>query len=87
MEPDDTLAIKVGQLYVDTAKKQKIELETGLNNLRDIEKQQEYEGKYFLCDIYHSGKSFLIPIFRIFEFTKTNSRCSTKASTCSRNVR
>jgi hypothetical protein len=48
MDPNDTLAIKVGQLYVDTAKKQKLELETGLNNLRDIEKQQEYAGKYFL---------------------------------------
>jgi hypothetical protein len=87
MEPDDTLAIKVGQLYLDTGKKQKIELEAGLNNLRDIEKQQEYEGKYVLCDIYHSEKSFLILIFRIFDFTKTNSRCSTKASTYSRNAR
>ncbi|CAF3864050.1 unnamed protein product [Rotaria magnacalcarata] len=44
-DPDDALAIKIGNLYVDASKKQKLDVQSGLDQIRTFEKQQEYAGK------------------------------------------
>ncbi|CAF3606524.1 unnamed protein product [Rotaria sp. Silwood1] len=45
---NDDLAIQIGKLYVDTNKEQKLHLESGVNNIRDFSKKQEYDGKHFV---------------------------------------
>ncbi|CAF1520771.1 unnamed protein product [Rotaria magnacalcarata] len=44
-DPDDALAIKIGNLHVDASKKQKLDVQSSLDQIRTLEKQQEYAGK------------------------------------------
>ncbi|CAF2162130.1 unnamed protein product [Rotaria magnacalcarata] len=41
-DPDDALAIKIGNLHVDASKKQKLDVQSSLDQIRTLEKQQEY---------------------------------------------
>ncbi len=46
LDPKDEIAIKIGKFYIDNKKQQKIELELGLADLREYEKERAYNGKY-----------------------------------------
>jgi hypothetical protein len=45
--PEDEIAIKVAELYIDIHKKSETELKQGIQEIKEIEKKKEYEGNFF----------------------------------------
>lgn len=51
-DPNDDVAIWIGQIYLNNKKKYRSELETNLSDTREYEKQKVFEGKHLSHYIY-----------------------------------
>ena len=46
--PDDMIAVKVGQLFIDMNKKLQGELADGIERVKELERLQDYNAEYFM---------------------------------------
>ena len=58
--PDDMIAVKVGQLFIDMNKKIQRELADGIENLKELERLEDYNGEYFM--LYSPLRSNIVSI-------------------------
>ena len=58
--PDDMIAVKVGQLFIDMNKKLQGELADGIERVKELERLQDYNAEYFMS--YCPPGSNIVPI-------------------------